>query len=75
VKFIQRLINLQNIKEEMKSYFGRGIFQFKEARNNIIGYNKSVNYKLLQDGFIKVYSVHRTPAKTRTRYWINKDFL
>jgi hypothetical protein len=66
---------MHSIKEEMQSYFGRGVFQFKEARLNISGYNKSVNHKLLKEGFLKVYSVKRTPAKTRTRYWINKDFL
>jgi hypothetical protein len=67
--------NLNEIKTHLHDYFNHGVFQLKEARNNIPNYNRSINYKLVQSGFLEIARVNRSPAKTKTYYRVNKNHV
>lgn len=64
--------NLTEIKAHMLDYFNHGIFQLKEAKNNIPNYSRSINYKLVQSGFLEIARVNRSPSKTKTYYRIKR---
>jgi len=65
-------INLNETKHHLHDYFQHGIFQLKEARNNIPNYNRSINYQLVKSGFLEIARVNRSPAKTKTYYRVRE---